>query len=650
MIIRPILSIRLRTVSIRSIRSIRSSILGIVAAVSITACDSARTDQSSTRIATVTVGDSSRAMHAVRIWRAHVDTLALRIAQLDSAAVALRSDAELPRARAAFRAARQAYKHVELALEYYAPTTAREMNGAALPEVEDAEGPEAVFPPTGFQVVEEALFGDDPLGELDVITRETATLRSLATRARTMIGAQYATDAHVWDAVKLELARVSTLGISGFDSPVAGHSLAEAAVALQGIARTLTPYRTDSASWARVDALLRDARAMLTATADREQADHLVLLSQQLIPLGHALQAQRLALSIGVPAERRAFRMDAATVFDSAAFDVIGFAPIDATPATEHQVALGAVLFRDERLSGDGKRACTSCHVPERAFTDGLTANRARGGAPLARNTPSVITSGLQVGSFADLRTTYLEDQVTDVVESVDEMHGNLESVVIRLSSDTGMVGQFRSAFNRKTEAGTSSLPPASGITAGRIRTALSAYQRSLARLNSPVDRALRGEAGALSDEARRGFNVFVGKGKCATCHFLPLTNGTVPPMYQKSEVEVLGVPSRATTSGGVIDPDVGRFRLTRAVPHKYAFRTPSLRNVALTAPYMHNGAYRTLESVVDFYNRGGGAGVGVQLDHQTLPADSLKLTAVEQRALVTFMKALTDTIGTQRR
>ena len=143
---------------------------------------------------------------------------------------------------------------------------------------------------------------------------------------------------------------------------------------------------------------------------------------------------------------------------------------------------------------------------------------------------------------------------------------------------------------------------------------------------------------------------MFVGKGKCATCHFLPLTNGTVPPMYQKSEVEVLGTPVRADTARGTVDPDVGRHRLSRAEPHRYAFRTPSLRNVALTAPYMHNGAYPTLESVIDFYNRGGGAGIGIGLDNQTLPPDPLNLTAGEQRNLVTFLRALTDTTGTGRR
>jgi cytochrome c peroxidase len=615
----------------------------LASSAALSACGGTGTDAVPTPGAT-TASDDPRAMQTIVVWRAHVDTLALRVAQLDSAAVALRTDADVPRVKSAFVEARRAFKLSELALEYYTPTTAKEMNGPALPEVDDEEGPEAVFPPTGFQVIEEALYGDAPVSEREAITRETGTLRPLVTRAQTMMGAQHASDAHVWDAVKLELARIATLGLPGFDSPVAGHSLAEADAALEGVVRTLAPYHAADSTWSRVDSLLADVRAMLTATTDREAFDHFAFLSQRLIPLGHAMQQVRLSMAIGVPAELRPFRMDAATVFDSAAFDVMGFAPIDARPGTPAQVALGERLFHDTQLSGDGTRACSSCHMAEKAFTDGMTVNQARGGALLARNTPTVINSGLQLGSFADLRTTYLEDQVTDVVENVDEMHGSLSSIASRLAMDTSLVTQFRAAFTG-SPGRTDSL-----VTAAQIRTVLAAYQRSLTRLNSPVDRALRGEAGALSDEERRGFNVFVGKGKCATCHFIPLTNGTVPPAYRKAEVEVLGTPSRAVIANAKIDPDLGRFRLTRAEPHRYAFKTPSLRNVALTAPYMHNGVYRTLEAVVDFYNRGGGAGIGIQLDHQTLPPDPLRLTATEQRELVSFMKALTDTTGTQRR
>jgi cytochrome c peroxidase len=304
------------------------------------------------------------------------------------------------------------------------------------------------------------------------------------------------------------------------------------------------------------------------------------------------------------------------------------------------QAALGAALFRDVRLSDAGDRSCASCHHPEQAFTDGLRRSAVRAGTRgVLRNAPTVINSGVQVGAFADLRTMYLEDQVTDVLGNPAEMHGAPERAAERLGRDTAVVRRFREAY-----------PEANGVTGVGVRRALAAYLRSLTRLNSRVDRALRGAPGALDDEERLGFTLFAGKGKCATCHFLPLTNGTVPPMFAESEVEVIGVPEQAVTRGATLDPDLGRFLVTRAEPHRHAFRTPSVRNAAVTAPYMHNGAYRTLAEVVDFYNRGGGAGIGARVPNQTLPFSSLDLDAREQRALVRFMEALTDTSGTAGR
>ena len=148
------------------------------------------------------------------------------------------------------------------------------------------------------------------------------------------------------------------------------------------------------------------------------------------------------------------------------------------------------------------------------------------------------------------------------------------------------------------------------------------------------------------SSEERLGFNLFMGKGLCGTCHFAPLFNGTVPPAYTQTESEVIGVPSRAVTRNASIDPDVGRIAITRRPTQRHAFKTPTLRNVELTAPYMHNGVYRTLEEVLDFYNRGGGAGIGSEVPNQTLPFDKLNLTSAEQRAIIVFLRTLTDTTG----
>ncbi len=590
------------------------------------------------------VASQRRAMEVVSVWRAGLDTLAWRVARLDSAASALNTPASLTHARVVFAEARRAFKRVELGLEYYAPSTTRAMNGPALPEVEETEGPEVILAPTGFQVIEELLFDEDACTHQETISHEIAVLQATVTRARTMLGAQQATDDRIWDAVKLEIARIETLGLTGFDSPVAGQSLPEADAALEGITRTLAPYRSADHSWTTLDTLVAGARGMLATATERSTFDYLYFVTRYANPLSRAVHDARTALAIGVPVERRPYAMHAVSVFDTNAFDVLAFAPLDVKSEPGARVDLGRTLFHDVRLSGDGSRACSGCHVPERAFTDGLRQSPGRTGQPLPRNTPTVLNIGLQVGSFSDLRTTYLEDQVTAVVESVDEMHAKLSDVAGLLRTDALLAERFRTAFASAT-GDVDSL-----VTSARIRSALAAYMRSLTRLNAPVDRALRGDIAALTAEERRGLNLFVGKGKCATCHFLPLTNGTVPPMYQKSDVEVIGTPVRADTARARVDPDEGRFGITRSAPHRYAFRTPSLRNVALTAPYMHNGAYPTLESVVDFYNRGGGAGIGIALDNQTLPPDALGLSGSERKALVQFLRALTDTSGTQRR
>jgi cytochrome c peroxidase len=124
---------------------------------------------------------------------------------------------------------------------------------------------------------------------------------------------------------------------------------------------------------------------------------------------------------------------------------------------------------------------------------------------------------------------------------------------------------------------------------------------------------------------------------------------GTVPPDFDKTEAEILGVPASKDTLHPSLDSDPGKFALYNRDLHKFAFKTPTLRNVALTAPYMHNGVYTTLEEVMDFYDRGGGTGLGLDVPNQTLPADRLNLSAGEKKALVAFMHTLTDTSATRK-
>ncbi len=575
-------------------------------------------------------------------WVADIGILGREVDLLDSSAVALAqtpTDSSAARAQRQFALARGAFKRIEFLAAYYEPSTTRAMNGPALPRVEDEEGPEAVFPPEGFQVIEELLFPEPDAADRQVVINEIRNLRAYVTRLHTSASRQRVTDDRIFDAAKLQIARVVTLGVTGFDSPVALLSLAEAAESFRGMRGVLEIYRDTLGAdrWASLDGAFAQAIDALSSDTSFDSFDRLHFIASGANPLARSLANAREQLAIGVPQERRAFRVDATTLFDEGAFDAHAFAAPASERATPAQVALGRALFFEARVSGDEANTCASCHDPSRAFTDGRERSVARSGRASLRNSPTVINAGLQVGSFYDLRTTYLEDQVSDVVANAEEMHGSVDRAASALAGDSSYTRLFAAAF------------PAAGDSArsGRtIRLAIAAYIRSLQALNSRVDRALRGDTLAISAQEREGLNLFMGKAKCATCHFAPLFNGTVPPMYGESEVEVIGVPSTNVVRNARIDPDSGRFRVTRSAPHLHAFKTPTVRNVELTAPYMHNGVYRSLEEVVDFYNRGGGVGIGAERENQTLPADTLGLTRRQQDALVRFMRALTDTVG----
>ncbi|MEW5926786.1 MAG: cytochrome c peroxidase [Gemmatimonadota bacterium] len=582
----------------------------------------------------------AEAVHAA--YLADLDSLAAAVERLDSAVARGRGE------QRAFAEARAAYKRVEFLVELYTPSAAKQLNGPALPRVAEDDPTQTAIPPEGFQVVEEMLFpAPDPAARAEALD-EVRVLAAHLRRVREYAAVTRFTDANVWDAVRQEVARVVVLGVSGFDSPVALRSVPEAAQAFRALRAALEPYgadlrRASPEAWARLEGGLARATVYLDAHPDFDGFDRLAFVTEHANPVSAALLDAQRALAIPLPAERRAWRADAATLFDPGAVDPRFFAPADAPPPSREQVELGRVLFFDPVLSGAGERSCASCHRPERAFTDGLARSPsldARGAAAL-RNAPTVINAGLQGAAFADLRAAFLEDQVADVVSSPAEMHGDLERAAAALRRSPDYAARFARAFGRDDGG---------AVTGASVRAAVAAYVRSLVALDSRFDRYVRGDRAALSAAERRGFNLFMGRAKCGTCHFAPLFNGTVPPAYAETESEVLGVPSRPATRGAAVDPDPGRFRVHGIHLHRHAFKTPTVRNAELTAPYMHNGVFRTLEEVVDFYDRGGGAGIGIDLPNQTLPPDPLRLTDRDKADLVAFMRALTDTVGTTAR
>ena len=178
-------------------------------------------------------------------------------------------------------------------------------------------------------------------------------------------------------------------------------------------------------------------------------------------------------------------------------------------------------------------------------------------------------------------------------------------------------------------------------ISIKNIASAITYFYGKYSNCYAPFDEAMNKQK-ELSEDAAKGFSVFMGKAQCGTCHFAPQFNGIKPP-YISNEFEVIGVPADATSKS--LSNDNGRYNIHAAAETKNAFRTPTIRNTANTKPYMHNGVYNTLEEVIDFYDAGGGAGKGLKVNNQTLASDSLHLSKEEKIQLIAFIHSLSENI-----
>lgn len=289
-----------------------------------------------------------------------------------------------------------------------------------------------------------------------------------------------------------------------------------------------------------------------------------------------------------------------------AALPVAPPAPKD-NPATADKVALGRQLFFDPRLSGDNKMSCATCHVPEKAFGDGRAKALGAGGKELSRNTPSLVNVGYYSTYFWDGRVAGLEEQALMPIRAADEMNQDLDELEKELNAVPGYVTQFRAVFG-------------TAVTRDGVAKALAAFQRTLVAGPSPYDRYLAGDKKALSEEAKRGMDAFFGVGGCVRCHSGPLLSD--------EKFHRLG-----------ISHDKGRGAITGRKDDDYRMRTPSLRNVGYTGPYMHDGSRRTLPDVVLHYYRNAPAAgpEGSPVDIEALAANSFS----DIPDLVAFLESL---------
>lgn len=317
-------------------------------------------------------------------------------------------------------------------------------------------------------------------------------------------------------------------------------------------------------------------------------------------------------------------------------------------PLTQEKIDLGRRLFMDRRLSHNNVMSCGMCHVPEQGFTSHeLGAAIGVEGRSHRRNSPAIFNVGYQHSLFHDGREPHLEDQIWGPLLSRNEMDmPSIGYVVEKVRQLPEYKGLFEAAFNGP-------------VNAERLGQALASYERTFVSGNSRFDRwYYGGEKNALDATEQRGFQVFAGKGRCITCHVVSEKNAlftdhkfhntglgwerTMFPERLTYRVQLapevfVDVNVKHLKSFEQPLPDVGRYEVTLNPRDSWAYKTPMLRNVALTSPYMHDGSLSTLEEVVDFYDKGG-----IDNPEKSPLLVRLDLTPEEKKSLVAFLKSLT--------
>lgn len=276
-------------------------------------------------------------------------------------------------------------------------------------------------------------------------------------------------------------------------------------------------------------------------------------------------------------------------------------------PSTPEKIELGKQLYFDKRLSGDNMVACASCHDPKLGWSNSDKTAVGIGGQRGGRSSPTVLNTAYQAFQFWDGRAKTLEEQAVGPIANPIEMNLPLDKAVEKIGAIKGYQEQFQKVFGEP-------------VTIENIGKALATFERTIVSGESAYDHFRAGDESALSIQAREGMQLFFGRANCSSCH-----SG---PNFTDNGFHNIGVSFTNE------QPDFGRYAISKIVGDKGGFKTPSLREIARTAPYMHDGSLATLEEVVDYYAKGGTP--NDYLDEELFP---LKLNADQKAALVTFLK-----------
>jgi cytochrome c peroxidase len=566
---------------------------------------------------------------AISLVKEHADDFARSSFYMQEKMQAVKNGDEqsVGEAKQALKACRIEYKRIEFFMEYFLPSSSIVYNAPAKYEVEE---PFMEYrEPEGLQVMEAMLFSKDPYTKKKSLTDQAALISSSASDIKALLYNMDISDKQVLESARLELIRVMTLGITGYDAPELKSGIEESAVALQSLGFIFTALIGENPEADSCLLYLRMATATLDNSPGFDAFNRMQFLIGAALPLQQHLSLfiQKKGLAIN---STKTLNYQVKNIYSRGAIQVYPSSPSDSS-----LVRLGRKLFFDPSLSGNSIRSCASCHQQEHYFSERIPKSLSLDGKQvMQRNAPSLFYSGYQYAQFWDGRAKSLEEQILSVLANTLEMGSDHASIVQRLKGNQSYQKAFTRAFADERE---------NAININHVSKAIAAFLETLAPFSSPFDRYIQGDRHAMSKEEVHGFNLFMGKGLCGTCHFSPVFNGLVPPLYNRTELEVAGMPGNGDLDNPLPDTDSGRFETYPIKYYNGAFKTPTVRNVANTAPYMHNGAFKDLKTVIEFYNRGGGNGIGLTVPEQTLASKPLQLDSTEEDHLIRFLHSLTD-------
>lgn len=550
-----------------------------------------------------------------------------------------------PAVVAALEKARTNMKRADFWLRYLEPLAYKKIN-SPLPvewETEVFEKFEQPYRREGAGLTLARLYLDEPGCNKDTLKRLVRqSLDATQIFTHDSITSRIATYHHFFLCNRLFLLNLAAIYTTGFECPDAAQVMPEleemlaAANVIYGSYNESFPEQPLSPQYMKLFAAMTGY--VRTGTHNRDSFDHYVFLKDYVNPL--YVENQQMVLKYRVVShslQDYTLSKQATSIFDKQLYhgqNAKGvFLRVDDSAVLADIDALGRQLFFDPILSGNNERSCASCHKPGHYFTDTSLATPERFGqnGMLARSAPSLTNVTHNHLLMADGKHYTMQHQARAVISNPEEMNCTEKDVLEKILS----CKEYKTALKNLARY----TPQEPEVSYEHVVSCITYFYGKYSNYTAPFDEAMNGGL-PISKAAQHGFNLFMGKAQCGTCHFVPMFNGVKPP-YVGSEFEVLGVPANPEYTE--LSKDTGRYGVHAAEETHRAFRTGTVRNAMRTAPYMHNGVFATMKQVIDFYDAGGGAGHGLTISNQTLSADSLHLTLNEKEDLIAFLETLTE-------